>query len=99
MNTIKINTLEFAIDTYGKNTYLSEGTIVSNASCSTTVADIDALNELMEDTITQIQIYHDNELIYNLQNLNAQITSINEYLNDDHMRYDINFTFNETLST
>jgi hypothetical protein len=66
----------------------------SNASCGVITDNIDELNDLMQDKITSIQIYHDNELIYDLSDIDANISSVNEYLTDDHMSITLNFNFN-----
>ena len=95
MNTIKFNdSVEFAVDTYNKNTYFNSGIITSNATCAIFTDDISALNNLALDTITSIKIYHDDALIYNLEDINATIENINEYLNGDRISVNINFNFN-----
>ena len=93
MNTIKLNEVEMQVDGYNKNTYLSGDTITSNASCSVRTNNITALNELMTTPIESIQIYHDNTLIYDLDDINARVDNINEYLNEDHMNINVNLTF------
>lgn len=93
MNTIKINNLELTVESYNKNTYFNGQTIASNATCNVVTSDINALHELMEEEITSIQIFYNETLIYNLQNITARIESINEYLNTDRMNININFTF------
>jgi len=93
MNTIKFNNTEFQVESYSKNTYLSEGHIISNASCSVIVSDIAVLNALMQDTITSIQIKYNDDVIYNLQDISAHIDNISEYLNVDRMNINVNLTF------
>lgn len=95
MNTIKFNNTEFELDSYNKNTYFSmDGNINSNASCNISTSNITALNALAESSITSLQIFHNEELIYDLQNIDAHIDNINEYLNNDRMSISINMTFN-----
>ena len=85
MNTIKLNNLELTVEGYNKSTFFDGQTIVSNANCSVLTNNIAALHALIEEKITSIQIFHDETLIYDLQNIEAQIESINEYLNGDRM--------------
>ena len=93
MNVIKINNTEFGVINYNKVTYFGGETISSSASCTITVEDIADLNALAEVPITSIQIYHDEELIYNLQNITARFDNINEWLNEDHMDISVNIIF------
>ena len=95
MNKIKLNQLEIEVESYNKNTYFSNGTISSSGSCSVNTNDMTALTELAKNSINTIQIYNnDDVLIYDLQNANANIDNIGEYLNGDRMNININFTFN-----
>ena len=96
MNTIKLNNTTFEIENYNRNTYFGGETINSTGSCSLTNADIADVNELGSTTITTLQIYHDNTLIYDLQDINAKIDSINEYLNGDRVSISVSFTFSNT---
>ena len=93
MNIIKINNIEFEVEGYNKNTYFSGGTVTSNGNMTIRVSDMTTLNELAEDTIDTIQIYHDNEQVYNLQDADAKIDSINEYFNGERMSVSVNFIF------
>jgi len=65
----------------------------STATCQVVCNDINALYDLMHDTITSIQIRHNDELIYDSQNIQAKIDNINEYLSMDRMNINISFTF------
>lgn len=94
MAKIKLNDTQFNLLGYSKNTYFNQESISSNATCNVSLADIDVLNELAEDTITSIQIYNnENTLIYNLDNINARIESLNEYLNGDRIDINVNLIF------
>jgi len=93
MNTIEFNNTEFQVESYSKNTYLSDGHITSNANCSVIVNDISVLNALMQDTITSIRIKYNDNVIYHLDNINAHIDTISEYLNVDRMNITVNLTF------
>ena len=94
MNKIKLNNTEFEIENYNKNTYFNDGNITSNANCTIIVSDMATLNALASDPITSIQIYHDDNLIYNLANIDAEIENITEWLNFDKMSIGINIKFN-----
>lgn len=93
MNKIKFNNSEFEIESYSKNTYFSNDTINSNANCSIITNDIDSLMTVAQNIITSLQIYHDDSLIYNLQNIEAHIDNISETLNDDKINIYINLIF------
>ena len=95
MNTIKLNNVEFAVESYNKNTTFSGETVSSNGYISFAPIDnIDALNTLSQSAITSIQILHDEKVIYDLQNINAHVDSMNEYLSGDRMTIGVNLTFN-----
>ena len=93
MNIIKLNNVEMEVESYNKNTYFSGTVVSSNGSCSVKTSNVTVINQLAEDIIDTIQIYHDNELVYDLQNANAKIDSINEYFTGERMNININFSF------
>ena len=94
MTIIKFNgTTEFEVESYNKNTYLGVETITSNANCGLRTSDSNAIATLAVDPITSIQIYYDGTQIYNLQNVNGRIDTINEYLNGDRISININIIF------
>jgi len=94
MNTIKLNTTEFEVEAFNKNTYFTGTTIMSNANCSIKLIDVSALSALIPLTITSIQIKHNNDVIYNLSDIEAKIDSTVDYLNNDHITTTINLTIN-----
>ena len=95
MNKIKFDQLEMEVESYNKSTYFNNGTITSNGSCTINTSNMTALTELAKNTINTIQIYgNDDALIYDLQNANANIENISEYLNGDRMNININLIFN-----
>ena len=96
MNKIKFNNTEFEVESYNKSTYFNSESMSSNANCTLLTNNITGLNALAEESITSIQITHDNELIYDLQNINARIDNINEYLNGDRIGITIGLTFSNT---
>jgi hypothetical protein len=93
MNKIKFDNTEFEVLSYSKTTYFNSESINSNGSCSILTDNIGTVNELAENPIDTIQIYHDNELVYDLQDANAKIDSINEYFTGERMNISINFSF------
>jgi len=97
MNKIVLNNAEFEIDSFNKNTSYSAGTIMSTGYMSVLTTDISELNTLAKGIITSLKIYHDETLIYNLENINATIDNISEYLSGDHMSITINMTFKEEV--
>ena len=94
MNIIKFNgTYEFEIDSYSKNVNFDGQNITKNAYCNMTNTDASDVEELGNSTITEIQIYHDGTLIYELSDITARIDNLSEYLNVDHMNVSLNLTF------
>jgi hypothetical protein len=93
MNTIKLNTLEFPITSFNRNTYFTGESMNSNASFEGTDVDITALSALGLTEITTVQIYHNEELIYDLQNIHGKIDNFSEYLREDKIAMSINMSF------
>lgn len=94
MNKIKFNNVEVTLEGYNRTTYFSDGSISSNGSCNIITDDMTELNELAQDTITSIQIYSNDTLIYDLQDIDAKINTISEYLNGDRISISISLVFN-----
>ena len=65
----------------------------STASCVVLTNDTTTLNELAETIITTIQIYVSGVLIYELENISAHITAINEYLTEGHIGVSVDLRF------
>ena len=93
MNTIKFNNEEFEVASYTKNTSFSEDSITSNGYCELIAPNISNLMSVAQVPITSIEIYHDNTQIYELENINARIENINEYLSEDRISVNMNFVF------
>jgi hypothetical protein len=98
MAKIILNEQEFDFDGYGRNTYFNEGGMSSNGYINnlrhSNLANI--LTDLSETTITSIVITVENEPIYNLSNINAHITSIEEAFNGtDRITTNLNLQFNQ----
>lgn len=96
MNVIKLNNLEVEVESYNKNTYLNDGVVMSTAYCTLKTNDTTALNAMMLETITSIEIKHDGTVIYSLGNLNARIDSITESLTEDRVVVNLNLAFSNT---
>ena len=56
--------------------------------------EADDLHEAAASTITALTIKKDAQTVYALTSINANITSINEYLNGDYMEANVNINFN-----
>lgn len=93
MTKIKLNNYECEIDSYNRNTNISDGNINSSGYINVPNGNVDELNALLGTTITSIEIYIDNDKIYELHNINAEVSSLNEYLSGDRMTYNLNLTF------
>lgn len=98
MNTIKFNNVSMEVTSYNKNTYFAfdsgEQVITQdNANCNVVTSDLTALRALGEDVITSIEIYHDENLIYSLHEIECHITGINEYLNEESVSITLSLTF------
>ena len=93
MNKIKLNNIELEVEAYTRNTTFSGEEITSTGYCTVNVDEVAVLNSLGEEEITSIQIYHDETLIYNISNIKARVSAINEYLNDNKMTININLIF------
>lgn len=93
MNTVKFNNLLMPIESYNKSTYFDNGSIVSNGTCSVVVSDMTALNAVAVAGVTSIEIYHDDNLIYSLHDINCRITNISEYLGEDKMNISLSLVF------
>ena len=93
MNTIKLNEYTFIVDNYNKSANYSGEHPVCNGYCSVVTTDMNSIMELAKNTINSVQIYHDEELIYNLDNANGKILTIDELLNPTSVKIGINMTF------
>lgn len=94
MNKIKFNNeVELQVESYNKNTYFNNNTMNTTANCSVITDDIAALHALANDKITSIIITCNDNVIYNLSNIDAKIENINEYLSGERMYINVNLTF------
>lgn len=93
MNTIKINNETFEVLSFSKNTTFNGDTITGSGSMSIHTTDISKLQEIAQNTVNTIQIYHDEDCIYDLADANGKIISIDEYLSDSVVNININLRF------
>lgn len=93
MNYIKFNDLTCQVVSFNKYTNFDENGMSGSCNCQIITDDITALQALGLETITSLQIIHDEDIIYNLQNISAKMTSINEYLADNHIDINLTLTF------
>lgn len=94
MNIIKFNGVGFEVSSYNKYTSFSGENMAGTAACQIKADNITALQTLGKSTITSIQILHDEVVIYDLVDVSAKITNINEYLSNDKIDVTINLEFN-----
>lgn len=87
------NTIELDINSFGRTTNFnsdnmySQGYIVTNSNAS-------SLYSLAGEKITSLAIKKDDEIIYNLIDIDAKINSIDETLGLEQMTTNINIIFN-----
>ena len=93
MNTIKLNNVTLELESYGRSTSFNGAEMESNANCDVITSNINALFELAQLPITTLQIYHDNNLVYDLQNINCVIASISEFFNGERMNISLSLKF------
>ena len=93
MNYIKFNDYQCELIGFNKYTNYDENGMVSSCNCQVATSDVTGLQEVGLNGISSIQILHDNEVIYNLTNINARISSINETLAEDHIDITLSINF------
>ena len=92
MSTIILNETELEFQGYNRHTYYDANDgVISNAYINmingeNTLASITALTK---EIITSIKIKKDNEIIYELSNLNAQIQSSDESYDGNYVNINI----------
>ena len=97
MATIIFNgDLEFEFNEYSRNTYFNGESINSDGYVNNIKgANVGAeLSTFGNEPITSLQIKKDDEIIYNLPNIDANLTSINEGYNGERMYTNIALHFN-----
>ena len=96
MNTIKFNETECTLLTFNKNMYFNNGVVSGNLTCEVETSDMTSLQALSEIPVTSIEIEHDEEIIYNVSDTYARLSSINEYLSEDRIHITLNFDLSRT---
>ena len=90
MNTIKINDLVLELINYSKNTNFIENHFRYSIACTVNTNITSEIEALLLETITSIEIYVKDNLIYELKNISGKIENLNEYFVSDHMATTIN---------
>ena len=83
------------ISNYNRNTTFEQGSL-NSVAYFTVIGDGNTANLLQEiggTGITSIEILNGEDSIYQLSELEAHITTINEYLDGDHITVNVNITF------
>ena len=96
MNTISLNSIDFNLNSFSRNTYLKEPSDIQSIAYINISSPYNP-NDLMtltQNPITSLIIKHDDEVIYTLSDLNAQIISMDENFNTDKINVNINLQFN-----
>lgn len=98
MAKIILNDKEFTFTTYNRNTSFFETGMSSSGSIYNLKSEdaTSILEDLAETTITYLAIINNEETIYELENINAKITSIDESYNeiDGIVIINVNLVFN-----
>lgn len=101
MNTLILNGLSstpFTLKSYSRSTSFDNTNHNMNSvayfDIENTTGAIAQLQSVGANGVTNILIKHDGENIYNLTNLNANITSINENLFEDNVNINVTVNFN-----
>lgn len=92
MNYLKLNDFQCQLLSFNKYTNFNDSVMSGNCSCQIVTDNISGLQALGLEEITSLQIMHEDNLIYDLQNISAHMTSISEYLSND--KIDITLTLN-----
>lgn len=80
------NNYTFAINSFSRNTSVQDGKLVSSAYVTLkdpVTTDIETLRGIALYAITSLKLIYKEEEIYELSDLDAHITSIDESLGDD----------------
>lgn len=98
MNTLILNGLSstpFTLVNFNRNTSFTNGMrSIAYFDLENTTTTVSTLQSIGLSGVTNITIKHDDDVIYNLANANANISSINESLIDDHININVSITFN-----
>ena len=97
MNTIKLNNTSFELTFYQRNVFLHDDRAVNGfnggGACRIILPDVTNLADFLQQTITSIQIYHDDNLIYNLSDTNCEIVEFKEFTEDGSIIIELSLKF------
>ena len=94
MNTMILNDVSFPVAYFSRQTHFDGQALSSNAYINLTAPfDAQAIIALGQETITSLIIKHDNETIYELNDIEARIVSFDENLNENTINANINIQF------
>ncbi len=93
MNYLKLNDFQCEVISFNKYTNFNENAMTGTCNCQVVTADITGLQNVGLNTITEIQIIHNEDVIYDLKSIQANIVSINENLVDDHIDILLSISF------
>lgn len=101
MNTLILNGLSstpFTLINYNRNTsfdlHSHEMTSIAYFDIENSTNAINTLQNIGISGVTNVTIKHNDETIYNLSNLSAGISTINENLYEDDIRINVSIVFN-----
>lgn len=95
MIKIVLNNEEFEISAFNRNTYISDGNVISRAyvTLANTANAVSDVHALAAATITSLLIKNEEETIYNAGTINAHISSIDESLVGTAINVGLNIEF------
>lgn len=93
MNYIKLNDMQMQVISFNRYVNFNNGAMSGSCSCQVVTSDLSGLQELGTTLVTSIQIIHEDQVIYNLTDIETRITSINESLVEDHIDISLTFDF------
>ena len=93
MNTIKLNNVEVELISYNRQMTFSENMVKNRAYFGMKQKDLNLIVELFNTEITSIEIYHDDEKIYDLKNISVRLDNISEDLMQDAIFTNVNLIF------
>ena len=93
-STIKLNGYSFPLASYSKHTIVNDGNVSSYASISFGKGvTTDNLESLLLAEITDVQIWTESDMVYELSNKQGRITNVNESYNDGNVNVYANISF------
>lgn len=93
MNYIKLNDMQMQVISFNRYVNFNNGVMSGSCNCQVVTSDLSGLQELGTTPVTSIQIIHDDQIIYNLTDIETHVASINETLVEDHIDISLTFDF------